>query len=202
MTASDPVRASRAYRQIALAGGSAVLAAMLGLAPAVQAAAPPVGVGSTPAAAVAAAPVPPRSFPVLARGDSGQPVRDVQYLLRAHGQSLTVDGNFGPRTQAAVLIFQDQQHLTANGMVNDATWRALLITVRRGSTGDAVRAVQSEFQFRNLSGDPSRGVQVDGVFGPRTEQAVRGFQGALGLTVDGVVGPQTWNQLITGALSG
>jgi peptidoglycan hydrolase-like protein with peptidoglycan-binding domain len=74
---------------------------------------------------------------------------------------------------------------------------ALIITVRQGSQGDAVRGVQEEFQFRNLSGDPDTGLAVDGIFGPKTDAAVRGFQQALhqdisSVTVDGIVGPVTW----------
>jgi peptidoglycan hydrolase-like protein with peptidoglycan-binding domain len=61
-----------------------------------------------------------------------------------------------------------------------------------------VRGVQVEFQFRNLSGDPAQGLQVDGVFGPKTEAAVRGFQDALDITVDGIVGPVTWRALVSG----
>jgi peptidoglycan hydrolase-like protein with peptidoglycan-binding domain len=44
-------------------------------------------------------------------------------------------------------------------------------------------------------------VQIDGIFGPQTEQAVRGFQDALDITVDGVVGPVTWRALVSGMLS-
>ena len=65
-----------------------------------------------------------------------------------------------------------------------------------------MRGVQEEFQFRNLSGDPGRGLAVDGVFGPKTAAAVRGFQQALGITVDGIVGPLTWRALVSGMLSG
>jgi peptidoglycan hydrolase-like protein with peptidoglycan-binding domain len=88
-----------------------------------------------------------------------------------------------------------------DGIVGNQTWPALIVQVREGDEGDAVRAVQSQFQARNLSGDPSRGLQVDGIFGPLTDAAVRRFQQAVGLAVDGIVGPITWNALVTGALA-
>ena len=118
-------------------------------------------------------------WPQVRRGDREHPVRTLQHLLRARGHSVAVDGSFGPLTDAAVRAFQQEKGLVVDGVVGRHTWGALIITVRRGSTGDAVRGVQEEFQFRNLSGDPSQGLAVDGRFGPLTEAAVRGFQQAL-----------------------
>ena len=140
-------------------------------------------------------------WPLVRQGDQEHPVQTLQYLLRARGHNLTVDGIFGPGTDAAVRAFQQQKALAVDGIVGPATWSALIITVQQGSQGDAVRGVQEEFQFRNLSGDPGQGLQVDGIFGPDTDAAVRGFQQALHLdipsvTVDGIVGPVTWQALI------
>src|SRR3954447_20128509 len=56
--------------------------------------------------------------------------------------------------------------------------------LRLGSTGRGVVRVQSAL-----------GQAPDGVFGPRTDRAVRVFQGRNGLLVDGIVGPHTWGTL-------
>lgn len=141
-------------------------------------------------------------WPVLKRGGQGHPVPALQYLLRDRGHHVTVDGIFGPKTEAAVEGFQSADQIRVDGIVGPQTWGALIIVVATGSTGDAVRGVQEEFQFRNLSGDPGRGLAVDGVFGAKTAAAVRGFQQALGITADGIVGPLTWRALVSGMLSG
>lgn len=146
-------------------------------------------------------------WPLIRKGDGEHPVHTLQHLLRARGHSVTVDGDFGPRTDAAVRAFQDDKGLAVDGIVGPNTWRALIVQVKRGSTGDAVRGVQQEFQFRNLSGDPSLGLQIDGIFGPKTEATVRGFQEALSIdipsvAVDGIVGPVTWQALVSGMLAG
>lgn len=146
-------------------------------------------------------------WPVIAVGLNGHPVKTLQYLLRTRGHSVAVDGDFGAQTDAAVKAFQSSKGLTANGSVNAQTWSALIVQVKKGSHGDAVRGAQEEFQFRNESGNPSQGVQIDGDFGPQTDAAVRGFQQALSLdiptmVVDGVVGPMTWQGLVSGMLSG
>ena len=145
-------------------------------------------------------------WPLVHRGDEDHPVRTLQYLLRARNHPVTVDGIFGPETDAAVRAVQREEGLAVDGVVGPLTWRALIIQVRRGSEGDAVRGVQEEFQFRNLSGDPAKGLQVDGTFGPKTEAAVRGFQQAIAvdvpsMAVDGIVGPMTWQALVSGMLS-
>jgi peptidoglycan hydrolase-like protein with peptidoglycan-binding domain len=141
-------------------------------------------------------------WPLVRRGDQGHPVPSLQDLLRARGHGITVDGIFGPRTDAAVRAFQQSRGLAVDGIVGPNTWTALVVQVRQGSQGDAVRAVQEEFQFRNLSGDPNQGLQVDGIFGLQTDAAVRGFQQALQLAVDGIVGPITWRALVSGMLAG
>ena len=144
---------------------------------------------------------PIQPWPLVQQGSQDHPVKTLQYLLGARGHPVTVDGIFGPVTDAAVRAFQQGKHLAVDGIVGPQTWTALIVEVSEGSTGDAVRGVQEEFQFRNLSGDPSKGLQVDGIFGPKTKAAVRGFQQALGIAVDKIVGPVTWRALVSGMLS-
>jgi peptidoglycan hydrolase-like protein with peptidoglycan-binding domain len=144
---------------------------------------------------------PIQPWPLVQQGSQDHPVKTLQYLLGARGHPVTVDGIFGPVTDAAVRAFQQAKHLAVDGIVGPQTWTALIVEVSEGSTGDAVRGVQEEFQFRNLSGDPSQGLQVDGIFGPKTSTAVLGFQQALGIAVDGIVGPVTWQALVSGMLS-
>jgi peptidoglycan hydrolase-like protein with peptidoglycan-binding domain len=102
---------------------------------------------------------------------------------------LDVDGIFGPKTDSAVRAFQTEQGLTADGKVGNQTWPKLIIEVKAGSTGDAVRAVQS--QLRSRCG----WLKVDGTYGPQTDGVLRHFQGFCGLGKDGIAGPNTWNAL-------
>jgi peptidoglycan hydrolase-like protein with peptidoglycan-binding domain len=74
-------------------------------------------------------------WPLVREGDQEHPVQTLQYLLRARGRTLTVDGIFGPGTGAAVCAFQQQKGLAVDGIVGPATWPALIITVRQGSQG-------------------------------------------------------------------
>jgi peptidoglycan hydrolase-like protein with peptidoglycan-binding domain len=188
--------------------GAAALAAVLaaGLA---GTSAPRAAAASDVQAVAAATAATGQPWPELRQGSNGAwpqaTVRSLQYLLNAHGAKLTVDGIFGPKTKAAVVAFQHVKGLNGSGVVQAATWRALLVTVQRGSAGPAVRAVQDQINFRNLK--DGRTLVVDGLFGPKTQASVRAFQKAMasevtGFRVDGVVGPQTWQALASGALSG
>ena len=100
-------------------------------------------------------------WPLLKQGSQANPVPALQCPRRDRGHDPPVDGIFGPKTEAAVEQFQIADQLRVDGIVGPQTWGALIIVLARGSTGDAVRALQEEFRFRDLSGDPDRALAVD-----------------------------------------
>jgi peptidoglycan hydrolase-like protein with peptidoglycan-binding domain len=130
------------------------------------------------------------------------PVRPLQQLLRARNYPVTVDGIFGPNTEAAVRAFQQSRSLSADGIVGPQTWPKLVVQVKKGSSGDAVRGVQEVMKFHDQSDGEGQPIHVDGIFGPQTDNWVRGFQNAVGTPADGIVGPITWRALVSGMLSG
>jgi peptidoglycan hydrolase-like protein with peptidoglycan-binding domain len=134
------------------------------------------------------------NWPLEQQGSTGENVRTVQYLLNDRGSTLAVDGGFGPQTSAAVRAFQASHGLGADGIVGNQTWPALIVQVSAGSSGNAVRAVQSQIHTR------SGLLTIDGILGPGTDSVVRTFQEDIGLSVDGIVGPRTWNALVSGYL--
>lgn len=62
--------------------------------------------------------------------------------------------------------------------------------LKRGSRGDVVLQLQTQLQQQGYS--PG---SLDGIYGRRTQAAVRAFQQDQGLTVDGIVGRETWTAL-------
>ena len=69
--------------------------------------------------------------------------------------------------------------------------------LRRGTTGPSVVQIQSSLNRISQSYPAIPKIPtVDGIFGVRTENAVRKFQEIFNLTPDGVVGPATWYALV------
>ena len=75
----------------------------------------------------------------------------------------------------------------------------MIIEVQQGDEGEAVKGVQYELFFERNDARKDMS-QVDGIFGPITDEAVRDFQKHTELAVDGIVGPITWEKLVGGAL--
>lgn len=67
----------------------------------------------------------------------------------------------------------------------------LSITLTFGSRGAAVYELQRALLDQGFDPGP-----IDGIFGPRTDRAVRLFQQSRALRSDGVVGPKTWTALL------
>ena len=137
-------------------------------------------------------------------GSEGEWVRKLQRALNEAGYELDVDGIFGDATDEAVRDFQDENDLDVDGVVGPNTWAALGVDVpagsgksrrrdtvylERGSRGDAVAVLQSALVAADYE------LEVDGIFGDVTYEAVREFQNDNDLDVDGVVGPDTWAAL-------
>jgi peptidoglycan hydrolase-like protein with peptidoglycan-binding domain len=131
------------------------------------------------------------SWPTVGPGAHGNRVWAIQYLLRARGYKLRVDGRYGSATVTDVRRFQLVRHLRVDGAVGPATWPKLVLLVRPGNRGYAVRALQDSLHY----GYRYR-IAVDGFFGRGTRDAVLNFQRRHGLARDGVAGLATWRAVI------
>ena len=65
-------------------------------------------------------------FEVVEYGSTGNAVKALQALLNCHDQHLEVDGIFGQMTQTALIIYQDQKGLPANGTADALTFQSLI----------------------------------------------------------------------------
>ncbi len=125
-------------------------------------------------------------------GDQSSATKGLQYLLRAAGHQVEADGDFGPQTEAAVKAFQSANGIEDDGVVGPVTWPRLVVPTSEGSSGEAVRGVQS-FGLVSMAEEPP--LEVDGQFGPVTKERVTYYQSSWGLTADGVAGRETWSFL-------
>lgn len=123
-------------------------------------------------------------LPVLRRYYEGPSVRLLQsnlYGLNQNYNGLEVTGVFDARTEEVVKNFQSENKLVPDGIVGPATWGVLL---------DKVKSVQTKLNSANFNAG-----LADGVFGPKTTDAVKRFQRANGLDVTGTVTPRTRQKL-------
>lgn len=133
-------------------------------------------------------------YPVLSQGKTGVAVTRLQQRLRQLGYlNANPNGNFGPKTKDAVIKFQRNYRIAANGIVNRQTWNALL-----GSSPTQARSSRSS----SLSTQQVRELQVrlrqlgyfntnpTGTIGPITRNAISKFQQKSRLPVDGVADAQ------------
>ncbi len=132
------------------------------------------------------------------------------------------DGIFGSKTENAVRVFQRVFGLSQDGIVGKATWYEMVrlyTAVTRlselrslgqqfyainwsypnglgsGARGDKVRHLQYMLSILSTYIDEIPPLNIDGIFGPRTEDAVRAAQRWLGLPITGTVDARTWDDI-------
>lgn len=140
---------------------------------------------------------------VLKLDSQGSKVAQLQQDLKQLGYYYAdITGNFGTKTEAAVIAFQKAYNLTADGVAGSNTLNAIAAAVEKaggsvsssssasglklGSTGSDVRALQ-----QNLTTLGYYYGDITGHYGTMTQAAVTKFQKARGLTQDGVAGEKT-----------
>lgn len=127
-------------------------------------------------------------------------IRPIQTALSNRGYNVGyVDGIATDMVYQAVLKFQTDNGLTADGMVGNST-KALLLggtsgggtvssTLRLGSNGSLTRYLQ------RMLNELGYNIPVDGIFRASTRTAIIDFQTQHQLVADGVVGGGTWKAL-------
>lgn len=58
-------------------------------------------------------------------GDKGENVKRLQRLMQKAGYSVAVDGDYGPKTKAVVIIIQQKHNLKADGIAGPKTLTAI-----------------------------------------------------------------------------
>src|SRR5262249_52452379 len=139
------------------------------------------------------------SGPQLGLGAHGQDVQRAQtiFVMMKMLGAEQIDGTFGPVTRTAVVDFQQDEGLTADGVIGNATWAHMPAdpdtpVLERGATGAAVSGLQKGLLKFGGAGSATDPGPADGTFGSRTEAAVKAYQQLHALQNDGVVGPRTW----------
>lgn len=115
---------------------------------------------------------------------------DVRYVLNAQGTRNDFERNRITDNWSHVARLKDVDYDTP--YEEDATMIDVHETIRKGAKGAAVVAMQGLLILRGYE------IEADGIFGNKTETAVKAFQRSAGLDADGVCGPLTWAALQEG----
>ena len=134
----------------------------------------------------------------------------------------SADGIFGAQTEAAVRKFQEVFNLTPDGIVGPATWYALVryyvaVTSLAELRSQGQRFYANSWAVTDPIEEGDRGIKVehlqymlsvlaayipqipriniDGIFGPATRNAVTAAQRRFGLPETGIVDPRTWDEI-------
>ncbi len=134
----------------------------------------------------------------LSRGDTGDAVALLCNTLTRLGFLNSSHSSFDHEVEGAVKAFQQERGLSVTGVANsltlqvleEARWklgdRSLQFTPTKMMRGDDVAALQTRLIEMGFNSG-----RVDGIFGPRTESALKDFQKSVGVKVDGNCGPAT-----------
>lgn len=118
------------------------------------------------------------AYPQIRRHARGWAVRVLQERLNVHGAGISVDGSFGPATEAAVRAFQQAQGIAVDGVVGPDTWGRLHLD-KDGKAPEAPKPAPIPAPRPSI-----RQIDVDGKLGPDT---IRRWQEVMGTTVDGKI---------------
>lgn len=137
-------------------------------------------------------PAPTYKYPTLKSGSTGTTVKTAQRLLNARaGAKLSIDGYYGSATKAAVTKFQKAKGISATGTLGATTWAKLVPSLKKGSSGYRVKALQYELGYSGYS------VSATGTFNQATVDALKKYQRAKSISATGATGPKTWASLMS-----
>lgn len=140
------------------------------------------------------------AYPLLRVGSTGEEVKEVQTLLKELDLlQESPDGIYGERTQGAVESLQRILGLTVDGVVGEETREALQRAAGQVSPLPLLSPNQEAPEVLYLrialAKDGFLSLEHSTYFDVPLQEGVKSFQRERGLDVDGVVGPLTWDAL-------
>ena len=133
------------------------------------------------------------AFPSVPVGSEGPLVEVIQRLLTHRQIPVEPTAFFNEATEDAVTQFEESVGIPPDGLVGRVTWQQLVVPLRRGQTGEAVRAFQLLLVENGFDTD------VDGNYSLAVQQQVIDLQRDNDLGVDGIGDVDTWRVLLAGA---